>query len=94
MHEIFAWQDKLDAIEDEPEKAWELFNDFLNECEDQLELNPEFIKQLDEAMDEDCMPLNMEYETNLFDDELPLYTPCKKSDKYTTDIPFSPRHDF
>ena len=46
--ELFAWQDELDKYEYEnQEKAWELFNDFLWEAENQLEYSEEFIRELE-----------------------------------------------
>lgn len=48
IDELFAWQDSLDEIEKEPSKAWNLFNDFLDEAENQLEYSEEFIKEMEE----------------------------------------------
>lgn len=48
IDELFAWQDSLDEIEKEPFKAWNLFNDFLDEAENQLEYSEEFIKEMEE----------------------------------------------
>lgn len=50
INELFAWQDSLDEIEKEPSKAWNLFNDFLNEAENQLEYSEEFIKEMEEII--------------------------------------------
>lgn len=36
--ELFTWWDWLDSYKDEPEKAFDLFTKFLQECEDQLEI--------------------------------------------------------
>ena len=38
IDELFSWQDKLDELEenDNESLAWDLFNDFLNEAENQL----------------------------------------------------------
>lgn len=58
MHEIFCLQDRLDDAKDEPEKVWDIFDDFLMECENQLELDPGFIKQLQEIdLERDFVPL-------------------------------------
>lgn len=46
IHEIFCLQDRLDRVKDTPDKVWEIFDDFLMECENQLELNPGFIKEM------------------------------------------------
>ena len=48
MHEIFCLQDRLDSVKDCPEKVWDIFDDFLMECENQLEMDPGFIKALQE----------------------------------------------
>lgn len=59
VYEIFAFQDKLDAIKDDPEKVWEVVDDFFWECECQLELSPHFIKELQEIdLDKDFVPIN------------------------------------
>lgn len=34
--ELFVWWDWLDSMKDTPEKAFDLFTKFLEECEDQL----------------------------------------------------------
>lgn len=46
MHEIFAFQDKLDAVKDNPEKVWQVVDDFFWEAEMQLELDPNFIQEI------------------------------------------------
>lgn len=48
MHEIFAFQDKLDAVSDDTSKVWSVVDDFFAEAENQLELDPDFIKELTE----------------------------------------------
>ncbi len=48
IDELFVWQDSLDEIEKEPSKAWNLFNDFLDEAENQLEYSEEFLKEMEE----------------------------------------------
>lgn len=50
INELFAWQDALDEIEKEPSKAWNLFNEFLDEAENQLEYSEEFIKEMEEII--------------------------------------------
>ena len=53
IEELFAWQDELDKYEYEnQEKAWELFNDFLWEAENQLEYSEEFIRELEKIHNE------------------------------------------
>ena len=46
MHEIFAFQDRLDAVKDDPEKVWEIVDDFFADCENQLEINPGLLREL------------------------------------------------
>lgn len=77
---LFQWWDWLDALENEPEQAFYLFTQFLEACEDELEIHPEFVKKIESMTEEDFVPLD-NYD-DLFDDENPL------------DIPFNPRHDF
>lgn len=36
--ELFTWWDWLDSLKEEPEKAFDLFTQFLEQCEDQLEI--------------------------------------------------------
>lgn len=48
INELFYWQDRLDEVENDKSKAWELFDDFLNEAENQLEYSEEFIKEMEE----------------------------------------------
>lgn len=50
IDELFCWQDRLDSIEDEPSKAWKLFDDFLWEAENHLEYSEEFIKEMEEII--------------------------------------------
>ena len=59
MHEIFCLQDCLDSVKDDPEKVWEIFDNFLMECENQLEINPGFLKELQELdLEKDFIKLN------------------------------------
>lgn len=69
MHEIFAFQDKLDAIKDDPEKVWDVVDSFFMECENQLELSPSFIKELQEIDEGDFVPLSLEKIDELLEDE-------------------------
>ena len=70
MHEIFAFQDKLDAVQDNPEKVWDVVDDFFMECENQLELSPGFIKELhDYDLEKDFVPLSLSDIDDLFDDD-------------------------
>lgn len=48
INELFYWQDRLDEVENDKSKAWELFDDFLNGAENQLEYSEEFIKEMEE----------------------------------------------
>ena len=50
IDELFSWQDRLDELEenDNESLAWDLFNDFLNKAENQLEYSEEFIKEMEE----------------------------------------------
>lgn len=69
MHEIFAFQDKLDAVRDDPEKVWDVVDDFFMECENQLELSPNFLKELQEVDDSDSVPISLGKIDELFEDE-------------------------
>lgn len=85
MDEVFCWWDKLDALEDTPEKAFDLFTKFLEECEDQLELNPDFIEEL-ERLDKDKDFVSIDNINELYE------TDDEKRKK--RDIPFMPRLSF
>ena len=69
MHEIFAFQDKLDAVRDDPEKVWDVVDDFFMECENQLELSPNFLKELQEVDDSDSVPISLGKIDELLEDE-------------------------
>lgn len=69
MHEIFAFQDKLDAVRDDPEKVWDVVDDFFMECENQLELSPNFLKELQEIDNSDSIPISLGKIDELFEDE-------------------------
>ena len=69
IHEIFAFQDKLDAVKDNPEKVWEVVDDFFWEAENQLELSSGFLKQLEELTEDDFVPLKIDNIDELFDDD-------------------------
>lgn len=69
MHEIFAFQDKLDAVKDNPEKVWDVVDDFFMECESQLEVSPQLLKELSELTEDDFVPISLEKIDDLFDDE-------------------------
>jgi len=104
IDEIFCFMDKLDAVKDTPEKVWDVVDDFFMECEAQLELNPTFLKSLQELdLEKDFVPLKIEDLDDLFDDEdfdtnyniaqdYVNYCLALKKKKY--DIPFTPRHSF
>ena len=87
MDEIFAFQDKLDAVRDEPEKVWQVVDAFFDEAENQLELSPRFLRELQKIdLEEDSIPI--EDVDELLDNE----DNYKKDKKY--DIPFIPIHNF
>ena len=44
MYEIFCFQDKLDAVKDDPKKVWDIVDSFFMEVENQLEMSPGFLK--------------------------------------------------
>ena len=69
MHEIFAFQDRLDAVRDDPEKVWDVVDDFFMECENQLELSPNFLKELQEVDDSDSVPISLGKIDELFEDK-------------------------
>ena len=69
IHEIFAFQDRLDAVRDDPEKVWDVVDDFFMECENQLELSPNFLKELQEIDDSDSAPISLAKIDELFEDE-------------------------
>ena len=69
MHEIFAFQDKLDAVKDDPEKVWDVVDDFFMECENQLELSPNFLKELQEIDDGNSSSISLGKIDELFEDE-------------------------
>ena len=71
MHEIFCFQDKLDAVADDPQKVWDVVDDFFMEVENELELSPGFIKSLKELdLDEDFVELDLSGLDDLFDDDV------------------------
>ena len=76
--ELFVWWDWLDSMEDTPEKAFDLFTKFLEECEDQLYCNNEVI---DDILN-DKMYISTVDGDKLFNDTKEI------------GIPFTPRHDF
>ena len=67
IHEIFAFQDKLDAVKDNPEKVWEVVDDFFWKAENQLELSPGFLKM--GLTKDDFVPLKIDNIDELFDDD-------------------------
>jgi len=70
MHEIFCFQNKLDAVADDPQKVWDVVDDFFMEVENELELSPGFIKSLKELdLDEDFVKLDLSGLDDLFDDD-------------------------
>lgn len=69
IHEIFAFQDRLDAVRDDPEKVWDVVDDFFMECENQLELSPNFLKELQEIDDSDSVPISLGKIDELLEDE-------------------------
>lgn len=83
MDEMFCWWDRLDALKDTPEKAFDLFTEFLEECEDQLEYSIDFI---DEMNNDSFVPIDVDNIDDLFDDT--------KDERKKQDIPFLPRLNF
>lgn len=70
MHEIFCFQDKLDAVKDNPQDVWDVVDDFFMEIENQLELSPGFIKELQELdLEEDFTSFKIKDFNDLFEDE-------------------------
>ena len=87
IDEIFAFQDKLDAVKNDPEKVWQVVDEFFWEAENQLELSPRFLRELQKIdLEEDSIPI--EDADELLDNE----DNYKKDKKY--DIPFIPIHNF
>ena len=77
---LFQWWEWLDALENEPEQAFYLFTQFLEACEDELELDENFIKRMKDIANESFVEV---------DDINDLFY-----NKERLDIPFTPRHDF
>ena len=70
MHEIFAFQDRIDEAKGDADKLFEIFDDFLDECESQLELAPDFLKELHEIdLEKDFVPLTIKEIDELFEDD-------------------------
>lgn len=71
MHEIFCFQDKLDAVKDDPAKVWDVVDDFFWKVENQLEVSPNFLKELHEVdLEKDFVTLEIdEIEDFLGDDD-------------------------
>ena len=70
MHEIFAFQDRLDTVKDNPEEVWEIVDDFFMEAENQLELSPGFIRELKECdLEKDFTSLSVSEFDDLWDDD-------------------------
>ena len=99
MSELFVWWDWLDSLKDTPEKAFDLFTKFLEECEDQLEFNPKFLDEMERLDKDEWVHLDcLDDLDDLFDDDkeeavnLPPSTGQTLKEQY--DIPFMPRHDF
>lgn len=70
IDEIFCFQDKLDAVKDDPEKVWDVVDNFFMEAENQLELSPGFLKELQELdLEKDFVPLSIDDIEDLFDDD-------------------------
>lgn len=69
IHEIFAFQDKLDAVKDDPEKVWQIIDDFFWEVENQLELSPKFLKELQNISKKDFASLRVDNINELFEED-------------------------
>lgn len=68
VSELFDWWDRLDALKDTPEKAFDLFTEFLEKAEDELELSDDIKRELEENSNE-MKILNITGYNDLFDDE-------------------------
>ncbi len=91
IDEIFAFQDKLDAVRDEPEKVWQVVDSFFEEAENQLEVSPNFLRELQKIdLEEDSIPIKDADELLGNEDNYILFK--QKKEKY--DIPFTPIHNF
>ena len=44
VSEVFDWWDRLDALKDTPEKAFDLFKEFLEQAEDTLDIDPKIFE--------------------------------------------------
>ena len=44
VSEVFDWWDRLDALKDTPEKAFDLFTEFLEQAEDTLDIDPKIFE--------------------------------------------------
>lgn len=76
MHEIFCFQDKLDSVKEDPEKVWQIVDSFFSDCENQLELDPGFIRQLQELeLEDEYVSVNL--------DELDEYLESQCGEDYT-----------
>lgn len=102
LHEIFAFQDRLDAAEGDVEKIWEIVDDFFWEAENQMELDPNFLKEMHE-LDLEADFISVDELDDLFkekcdEDYLPSHIEVLKEYKEyknkQIDIPFSPRLNF
>ena len=72
--EIFAWQDRLDDVdyvsdnEQNMINLFELIDEFLDELESRLQLNPEFIKEMEAGDYSDFVEINpKEFEVSFWD---------------------------
>lgn len=70
IFEIFSFQDKLDAVKDDPCKVWEVVDDFFMEMENQLELSPSFVKSMLEMdLDADFVKVDLDNLDEFFDSD-------------------------
>ena len=99
IHEIFCFQDKLDAAGNDPEKLWDIIDDFFSQAENELELNPNFIRDLKDA-DIDTDFIEIEDVNDVFEEQHERTAQdyvnyvLAQAKKKRYDIPFTPRHDF
>lgn len=101
IDEIFAFQDHLDRVKNNPENVWDVVDDFFTKCENELELNPNFIsnlKELDEK--EEYININLD-DMDIFAQEqeelikpLDIIKAYQNFKKKQQDIPFAPRIGF
>lgn len=70
IDEIFCFMDKLNAVQDDPQKVWDVVDNLLWEMESQLELSPNFLKELAELdLNKDFVEVDINNLEDLFSDD-------------------------